>query len=304
MPLKGSLLNARYYAAPGLRPMNDLDLLVRPIDGPRMRQVLASLGYRQIDQNWKHVTFARPGATGPIVAWDGEHPANPRAIDIHTRLSEQYWGMSYDATEIAWHDSDSGPLLGTYAHVLQPAALLNHILLHASTNALARQLRQVQLHDIALVAQQVDDAGWDRIVREARARREERLVWPPLVLTHRFWPVIPERIMRALEPGVPAALARHVYDHDLDHWSACNLVPRRLEERICWLRPGREYLVALRHALLRERREVARRYPALARRRLLPVAYLCYEYDMLSRSSLGMLRIVRRRLWPRDQRET
>lgn len=91
MPLKGSLLNARYYPAPGLRPMNDLDLLVRPADESRIHQILAKLGYRLIGQSRKHVTFARPEATGPIVAWDGEHPANPRSIDLHVRLREQYW---------------------------------------------------------------------------------------------------------------------------------------------------------------------------------------------------------------------
>src|SRR5690349_18102423 len=73
-PLKGSLLATGYYAEPGLRPMNDLDLLVRPADEPRMLELLAGLGYRQIARGWKHVALAHPDGGGPTVSYEGEHP--------------------------------------------------------------------------------------------------------------------------------------------------------------------------------------------------------------------------------------
>jgi hypothetical protein len=62
MPLKGALLAARYYPAPGLRPMNDLDLLVRPHDEARALAALEGLGYRPIGQS---------GAAGSICSWRG-----------------------------------------------------------------------------------------------------------------------------------------------------------------------------------------------------------------------------------------
>lgn len=296
MPLKGSLLNTRYYPAPGLRPMNDLDLLIWPADEPRVLKVLAGLGYAPVFSNWKHQTLARPSAYGPTVAWDGDHPANPRSLDLHTRLLELAWGIHYDATVELWHESEPGALLGTEAQIQRPVALLTHLLLHASTNAFARQLRLIQLYDIVRVAREIESDGWSTIVSAARARSEERLIWLPLVLTNRFWPVIPGQVMHDIAAGVPPALRRFVDAHELDQWSACNPIPGQLEERICWLRPGPEYVVAFWHALQCNPREVARRYPGLARRGLLPLAYLRYEYDMLSRFGSGLLRISWRRL--------
>src|SRR5262249_48048069 len=46
LPLKGSLLATHYYPEPGLRPMNDLDVLIHPADEARMLGVMARLGYK------------------------------------------------------------------------------------------------------------------------------------------------------------------------------------------------------------------------------------------------------------------
>jgi putative nucleotidyltransferase-like protein len=98
LPLKGALLATNYYPAPGLRPMNDLDLLARPEDEPRLLALLERLGYQLVARSWKHVMLARPDGRGPVVSWEGEHPANPRSLDLHLRLGEQFWGMRYDLT--------------------------------------------------------------------------------------------------------------------------------------------------------------------------------------------------------------
>ncbi len=46
--LKGAALGPAVYGNPALRPMGDLDLLVRPADAPRALEILASIGYRPI----------------------------------------------------------------------------------------------------------------------------------------------------------------------------------------------------------------------------------------------------------------
>jgi hypothetical protein len=48
MPLKGATLVAWYYPAPALRPMSDLDLLVRPDDVARMAGLLQEHGYTAV----------------------------------------------------------------------------------------------------------------------------------------------------------------------------------------------------------------------------------------------------------------
>ena len=276
-PLKGSLLATGYYAEPALRPMNDLDLLVRPADEPRMLDLLAGLGYRQIARGWKHVALAHPDGAGPIVSYEGEHPDNPRSVELHTQVAEQFWGIRYDLTAEVWAGSQPGTICGVDAQVLQPGALLHHLLVHASSDAIARRLRLLHLHDIALVAAQVDRAGRDAIARAAQSRREERLVFPALLLASRYYPaIIPNDLLATLRGGVPPALSRHLDTSDLDRFSFCNIAPTTPAEKLCWFRPGRERLGALRHMLLPDPSEMAHWFPRMARPILLPLAYARY----------------------------
>lgn len=281
LPLKGSLLATQYYAEPGLRPMSDLDLLVRPADERPMLELLAGLGYQQTGRGWKHVTLALPEASGPVVSYDGEHPANPRSLDLHVRLAEQFWGIQYDLTADAWADSEPGKLLGESARRLRPAGLLHHLAVHASSDAIARRLRLLHLHDIALVAGAVDRAGWERIVAGAQARREERMVYPALLLCSRSYPAIPGWALAALRAGVPPDLLRYLDAARLDQLSFCNPAPTRPAEKLCWFRPGRERAGALRHMLLPDPDELGHWYPRLARPSLLPLAYARYGATLL-----------------------
>lgn len=280
LPLKGGLLTTRYYPEPGLRPMNDIDLLVHPADELEMLALLAELGYQVRARGWKHSMLVRPEAYGPVAAYDGEHPDNPRSLDLHVRLGEQFWGIRYDLTEEAWADSAPGRLLGTEAGILNPAALLHHLAVHASADSIARRLRLLHLHDIALVAAAVDPAGWERLVAGAQARREERLVYPALVLARRYYPVVPAEVLTALRPGVPFALRAYLDTSELDALSFCNTAPTTLAEKLRWFRPGREQLGALRHMLVPETDELAHWYPRLSKPSLLPVAYARYGAEL------------------------
>jgi hypothetical protein len=294
IPLKGSLLATLFYAEPGLRPMNDLDLLVRPVDEPRMLGLLARLGYQLLARSQKHLMLARPESHGPVVSYTGEHPNNPRSLDLHTRLAEYFWGIRYDLTEEAWADSAPGRLQSVEARVLMPATLLHHLAIHASSDALARRLRLLHLADIALVADKLNQADWDRIVVGAQRRGEQRMVYPALLLTSRYYPVVPAAVLRALRSGVPPALLQQLDATNLDQLSFCNTAPTRPAEKLRWFRPGYEQARALRHMLLPNPGELAHWYPNLARPALLPIAYLRYGAQILGwgvRRALGRSRL-------------
>jgi hypothetical protein len=280
-PLKGSLLATNYYDEPGLRPMNDLDLLVHPADEARMLAILTELGYRKIARGWKHIALSRSDGAGPIVSYEGEHPDNPRSVELHVRVAEQFWGIRYDLTSEAWAGSAPETLLGAQAQVLQPAALLHHLAVHASSDTIARRLRLLHLHDIALVVGRVDRVGWDEIVRAVQARHEERLVYPALLLTSRYYPVIPTDVLATLRLGVPAALLRHLDESALDRLSFCNTAPTTLAEKLCWFRPGRERIGAIRHMIIPDPNEMAHWFPFMAQPILLPVAYARYTVMLL-----------------------
>ncbi|MFL5802835.1 MAG: nucleotidyltransferase family protein [Roseiflexaceae bacterium] len=290
LPLKGALLATQYYPSPGLRPMNDLDLLARPEDEPRLLAVLERLGYRLVARSWKHMMLARPEGRGPVVSWEGEHPANPRSLDLHLRLGEQFWGLRYDLTTSAWESAQPGTLLEVETLLMSPAALLHHLAVHASSDTIARRLRRLHLHDIALVARALDDAGWRQILAWVCTQGEARLIYPALAFTSRYYPVIPESILRELRARLPPALLRHLDASELDRFSFCNSAPTTVAEKLCWFRPGREQLVALRHMALPDAGEIAIWYPSLARPALLPLAYARYGIEMLGwavRRALG-----------------
>jgi hypothetical protein len=190
LPLKGALLATRYYPEPGLRSMGDLDLLARPEDEARTLDLLVRLGYQPLARSWKHILLARPEGRGAVVSWEGDHPANPRSLDLHTRLGEQFWGLRYDLTQEVWAGSEPGTLLGVETRLLGPAALLHHLALHASSDTIARRLRLLHLYDITLVARALDTAGWRQIIASARAQGGERLLYPALAFTNRYYPVV------------------------------------------------------------------------------------------------------------------
>jgi hypothetical protein len=294
IPLKGSLLATLYYAEPGLRPMNDLDLLVRPADEQRMLGLLARLRYQLIARSQKHLLLARPEAHGPVVSFTGEHPDNPRSIDLHTHLAEYFWGIHYELTDEAWADSTLCRLGDAAARVLNPATLLHHLAIHASSDAIARRLRMLHLADIALVAGKIDAEGWQRIVTGAQQRGEQRLVYPALLLTSRYYPVVPASVLRELRLGVPPALLQLLDVSSLDQLSFCNAAPTTPAEKLRWFRPGYEQARALRHMLLPNPGELAHWYPNLARPALLPMAYLRYAGAIFSwgmRRAFGKARL-------------
>lgn len=133
MPLKGSVIAFTHDRDPGLRPMADLDLLVRPADEPGLRVVLESLGYRLVDaSDPRHRTFGRP--SDAVVAWDGTHPDNPRWVEVHTQVRRSVWRhrRGVDATSYLWSAGREATLLGQPAWLLHDAALLSDVAAHAT----------------------------------------------------------------------------------------------------------------------------------------------------------------------------
>ena len=64
--------------------------------------------------------------------------------------------------------------------------LMRHLLLHAASNMRAHALRQVQLHDIALLAPRLDARAWDKLLATPQARGGGPV--PPLELSLRYYP--------------------------------------------------------------------------------------------------------------------
>lgn len=251
--LKGAALYRTGLYDAGERPMGDIDLLVRPEDMPAAKRLLVDQGYVETLDGPRHVTFEPRGAGGHVGY--GEHVANPLKVELHSRIAEALPVARVDITRQVF-PARVTPGLNDYP---SQAALMLHLLLHAAGNIRARALRQIQLHDIALLAPRLGADGWAGLLATARSRGPWWAL-PPLVLTTRYYPgVIPAEVLAATRRGCPRLLVRAARRHALSdvswsrfriqafpgiEWSTTPLEAARFAMSRLW--PTAEALAALR----------------------------------------------------------
>jgi len=216
MPLKGAILAFARYRDPALRPMADLDLLVRPVDEPGLHDVLVRLGYRLLDDadRRRHRTYARPGDR--VVTTEGVHPDNPRKVEVHTGLYRSVWSdhAGLDLAPHLWSAGHEATLLGRPAVVPSDAALLFDVASHATTHLVRGTGRILHWVDVAALAADVDplddafaELTFPVLTLAARALGDDRLA---------------SRVA-SLAPAAGASLARLAVRVPLDDRAGLNL---------------------------------------------------------------------------------
>jgi len=191
VPLKGAALHALGIYRPGARPMADVDLLVQPDQADSAAKLLAACGFLETHQTWKHCVFARSSDAAPEALGEGAH--NGIKIELHCRIAEALPRRVVDVSEIVF-SKRLQPGLNPYP---SRAALLMHLLLHAAGSMATRQLRLLQLHDIARLASEMSDEDWGDLFGDAARTGEGSLWWgyPPLALATRYYQCVPERVL-------------------------------------------------------------------------------------------------------------
>jgi hypothetical protein len=165
--LKGAALAQDVYVNEGLRPMGDLDLLVRERDVPAAVAVLETHGYARAHDE---------PTSGSALAFENELALWPprggvAPIEVHWSLFDS---PHYQATlPMAWFWSAAVtiPVADTTALALAPEALLlhlcGHLVLHHGQGA---DLPLLWLHDVAEVIHRHAGAlDWDVVLTQARA---------------------------------------------------------------------------------------------------------------------------------------
>jgi hypothetical protein len=207
VPLKGAALYRLGLYSGGERPMADVDLLVMQGSAERVAQLLQRLGYRDTSVTWRHRVFEPAQHAVAVVrkaaASFGEHADRPIKIDLHTRIAERLPLNTVDISQMMFA-AIPRPGLNAYPSTI---ALFTHLLLHAAGNMVARALRLIQLHDLALLAARMDDDDWAQLLA---CRLEHRALWwalPPLELVARYYPqAIPKAVVASLRLDCPRAL--------------------------------------------------------------------------------------------------
>lgn len=155
--LKGVPLVLRYYRDPGLRPMADVDVLVRCGDVAPALEVLGRLGFRP----------SRPVTSGFVTVKHAVACAGPGGTcDLHWRVFEEPCPPAAD--EELW--AAARPLLvaGAASLALDPADELLHVCVHGAKWSPTPPIRWVADAMLILRSAPID---WARVVAQARRRR-------------------------------------------------------------------------------------------------------------------------------------
>lgn len=192
--LKGAALHQLGLYEAGDRPMADVDLLVRPADVERTAALLATLGFRQSGQTWKERIFTPVDDSAS--AEFGEHAANGLKIELHERICEK---LPLYLTDISECIFPRRPTAGLNDYPSK-AALMRHLLLHAAGAMAFQALRIVQLHDIALLAEQMRDSDWKELTGSSPSHARMWWAYPPVQLMSRYYAgAVPASVLAALK---------------------------------------------------------------------------------------------------------
>lgn len=229
MPLKGAFLSTLAGTDPHRRPMADLDLLVHRADRDRMCEIVEWIGYtRERDDNPRptHDVFVDAGR-GRIVSMTGEHPDNPRRVEVHVEVKRHLWGWdpSDDLTARLWAGAQPGLVLGRPAALPRVEDALAHLAIHASSDLLVGRGRLVQWLDLAdlanrgAVAGHAGQAGPAESVHPVAVADmpHPRLAYPVLRLAERALPDGMSLLdLGALERSIPSRLVEWARTVPLD----------------------------------------------------------------------------------------
>lgn len=301
VPLKGSTALYTLYADhPALRPMADMDIMVRPADEAAVTELLFELGYLQDESTPRHRTFSHPRAQ-KVVYTKGEHPDNPRGIQLHTQISEQFWGSTLDVTDALWQGS-MAPFGAAQGWRSSPLGLMHHLLLHTSADVIAGKARLVRFYDIALLAPQLDTAMWRRLVQSAVQKGEARWFYTSLEMAVRYLKVpVPQEVLTTLAEATPVGWRTFLSRSTLYHLSFCNPLRVSLQERLMWHRPGKERAVAVWHCLFPAPTQLQEYHPEIINQGQLPLAYARHLFSMVDGFRRSLFRLPRRSWLRREQ---
>jgi hypothetical protein len=195
IPLKGAHLAEAVYGNIALRPMGDLDLLVREGDLRRVEAILLGAGYlpaecnRRVADDNCHFVYA-PAGGAPIV-------------EVHWRLIPRGHGFSIDVDGV-WERSRPTVLADTPVSALCPEDLLLHLCLHTSKH-LFDGAGLKPLCDIAEVVRRLGDGmDWGEAGRRCGEWGIEKCVFAAMTLAGDILGVpLPGELMEAVRHAEP-----------------------------------------------------------------------------------------------------
>ncbi|MGA9350203.1 MAG: nucleotidyltransferase family protein [Anaerolineae bacterium] len=289
--LKGARLAEVVYGDIALRPMDDVDLLVRKTDLSRVEGKLLEVGYGPLERpsieeqcrKAQHlVGFTKPDAFGIEIHWTIENPTSPFKIDVD--------GL--------WERARPAIIAGVEVLALSPEDLLLHLCLHASFHHKFR-IRLRSFCDISETVQHYrDEMDWEQVQLRAHQWGTGKYVYLTLHLARELLgAAVPDEILDTLRPDdfdlqvVAGARERIFSDRDSTADASSlspNLAqlwgPRRLQDKA----------ILLLKSAFPSPEVMAQMYPALPDSKRIYLYYPVRLKDLLLRYGRAAWRLLRR----------
>ena len=245
LPFKGAVLAASAYGSVGLRPFNDIDLLVHPRDAAATARILTRRGF----DDWGVDDVALPTHLGS----ECEHTFLRRdgvAVDLHWHLSRRHFPFPLRFDDL-WRRAVPYQLLPGGAAVPAPAAadMLLILAMHGAKHAWERL---GWVCDIAELIRSEGDLDWEQVCARAESLQAVRMTLLGVALARELLDSpVPESIRRSiradrgiapllhdvrrriLQGGAASENLGAVVRHSLFHLRVRDRVSQRL--RYCWL---------------------------------------------------------------------
>jgi hypothetical protein len=163
--LKGAALAQTVYGGTGLRPMEDLDLLVHQEGVRPALRILAEQGYRRVGLE------VRPGAD---LAYENEvmlRKAGPVdfSVEVHWSLFDLPYYQQVLPMAWFWQTASTVQIGNTPVQVLGPEAQILHLCGHMVLHHGGERARLLWLHDVAEVLSHYrDQVDWEELLNRAQ----------------------------------------------------------------------------------------------------------------------------------------
>ncbi len=277
--LKGIVLANTVYPSVGLREMNDIDVLARPEDIPKIIRILTGMGYKPMKdagltlvmQTSHHLPgFMKKGHAQIELHWNITQPNRPYTID----------------PEGLWERAVRVRIAGSDALTLCAEDLLLHLCLHTSyQHPFTFGLRP--FCDIAATIDHVGGAlNWQTVVNRAHDQKWQKGVYLALRLSWEMaGAAVPDIVMKNLQPAktpdtvLEAARSQIVTDK---YFAGSVPLPfARLLESSSW----REKITIFRQRVFVSKAVMAKSYSVPVNSFRIYIFYLRRLYDIIRRHS-------------------
>ncbi|MGD0282373.1 MAG: nucleotidyltransferase family protein, partial [Dissulfurispiraceae bacterium] len=189
IPLKGAFLAARVYGNISVRPMNDVDLLVKQTDLSRVQDILAAQGYAASDEK---------------VAFSMQHlrpytKKNHTTLEIHFNIVNPPFSHRVDIERL-WARTQPDSIQGLEVLAMCPEDLLLHLCTHAGFKH-GFENGIMPLFDISHTIRHYETIlDWEHLLNRGREWGVSRCVFLALSLAKKIAGAsVPEQIMMGLE---------------------------------------------------------------------------------------------------------